>query len=384
MKIRKTAQVSMLILLLSILTLDPHTNVVKSYDNDNMGNNFIPIFLADDDYNNISQDLNLREYVSNQIIDGLNYIPIMRNEIVPGDPATFNTVGVGSMVLDMNGNIVNYYNYTRNTIAVPYNSTTMIINKGSLVDNLALFNIYTGVEEVLPISGDILDIIYNPVSDTLLVLETFISDEMWDGLQVSYQNIIEYNFTGHIKWIWNATDYLPFDSSVHTSLGFNDTYNGYADWMHANSIVWDTDNNEILLLVRNHDTIYTINKTDSSIIWSAGRLGDFTVFNSNDQEVDTIWWHPYNLEAIGGSKYVLFDNDGRNITNPDSLALLDGYSRYLEFKINATKGEVYEKWSFLAPNSVYYSPTDGGDCNRLPDGNTIGVFGNRGENLKNI
>ncbi|MCE7741035.1 MAG: hypothetical protein GOP50_01130 [Candidatus Heimdallarchaeota archaeon] len=379
MQIRKTALVSLLILFLSMLALNPQMKVVESYVFNNTSDSYSPVLLADDDFGNVTQDLNLRKYISNQVVAGLNYVPIMRNEIIPGDPATFNTVGTGSMVFDMDGNIVNYFNNSRNNLAIPYNSTTMIIERSSLEDSITLFNLDTGVEEVLPIPGDVLDIVYNPNKETFLVLDTVISVEMWDGLQVSYQNIMEYNLTGHLIWEWDAAANLPFDSVDHTSLGFNATHEGYADWMHANSIVWDFESDEILILVRNHDTLYNINKTDGNILWSAGRLGDFTVENAAEETVDTIWWHPYNLEALGDDTYIVFDNDGRNITNPDSLLLLDGHSRYLEFSINVAQEKIFEEWSFIAPNSSYYSPTSGGDSNRLPDGNTIGVFGNRGD-----
>ncbi len=376
MQIRKTALVSFLILFLSMLAFNPQMRVVESYVLDNTGG--YPVLLADEDLGNITQDLNLRQYISNQVIAGLNYVPIMRNEIIPGDPATFNNMGTGSMIVDMDGNIVNYFNTSRNILAVPYNSTTIIIEKSSSEDFITLFNLYTGVEEVLPISGDVLDIVYNPNTETFLVIETVISNDLWDGLNVSYQNVIEYNLTGYPVWTWDATTHLPFDSVAHTSLGLNETYDGYADWMNANSIVWNFDDDEILLLVRNHDTLYNINKTDGNILWSAGRLGDFTVENFAEETVDTIWWHPYNLESLGDDIYMIFDNDGRNITNPDSLQLTDGYSRYLEFRINVAQEKIYEEWSFVAPSSDYYSPTSG-DSNRLPNGNTLGIFGNRGD-----
>ena len=374
---KKIALVGLLILFLSSFVINPQIKSIASFSFVSSNRDSSPVFLADDDIANITQDLTLNKYLSNQVISGLNYVPIMRNEIIPGDPATYNPISSGSMIFDMAGNIINYFD-TDNKIAIPYNSTTMVIEKSSSADFLTLFNLYTGVEEVLPIPGNALDIVYNPEFDTFLTLNTVISTETWDGLQIAYQYIYEYNITGHLLWEWNATEYLPFDSIKHTSLGFNATYDGYADWMHANSMVWDIDNNQILLLVRNHDTIYDISENNGSILWSAGRLGDFTIKDASGQVVDSIWWHPNSLEAIGDNNYTIFDNDAYNITNPDSLQLLDGYSRYLEFNINVGASTIQEEWSFTAPNSSYYSPTSG-YSERLPDGNTIGIFGNRGD-----
>ncbi len=379
MQIRRTALVGSLILILSMLALNPQMMKVQSYVNNRTSVSYSPMLLADDNLNNISQDITLKTYVTDQVVSGLNYVTMMRNEITPGDPATFDNVGIGTTVFDMEGNIVNYFNTSRNLFGIPYNSTTMIIDKGSTIDNLTLFNLYTGKEEILPIPGNVLDIVYNPNTQTFLVLDTVASVETWDGLQVSYQNILEYYQNGSLAWEWDASTYLPFNSATHTSLGYNATFNGYADWMHANSLVWNFDDDEVLLLVSNHDTIYNINKTGSEILWSAGRLGSFNVTNSSDVTVDTIWWHPYDLEPLGGNRYIVFDNDARNITNPDSLALLDGYSRLLEFSIDVAAEKIKEEWAFIAPDSSYYSPTAGGDSDRLPNGNTLGIFGNRGE-----
>lgn len=378
MQIRKTALVSLLIIFLSTVIFNPQMTNAQDYLYDNSGFTPLPVIKSTDDYVNISQSFDLKPYNTSQVTDGLNYVPILRNEITPGDPANFTTISSGSMIFNMNGSVFTYYDFTRNLFAVPYNSSTFLIEKSSLFNNLTLFNIYTGVEEVLPISGDFSDIFYNPETKTYLVLETVISDTLWDGLNVSYQNIVEYNAAGNPIWTWDAETKLPFSSVNHTALGLNETYNNYADWMHANSVVWNIEDDEILLVVRNHDTIYNINKSNGDILWSVGRLGNFIVNDATSNPVDTIWWHPSNLKIIGEDRYLIFDSDARNITNPDSMSLLDGESRYLEFSIDVSKEEVYEEWSFNAPNSAYYSPLSG-DSIRLPDGNTLGILGNRGD-----
>ena len=109
MKMKKTALVSMLILFLSMFALNPQMKVVGSYSFESSNIGYSPVLQAEGDFENVTQDLTLNVFNSSQVISGLNYIPIIRNEIVPGDPATFNQVGIGSMVIDMYGNIINYF-----------------------------------------------------------------------------------------------------------------------------------------------------------------------------------------------------------------------------------------------------------------------------------
>ena len=328
---------------------------------------------------NITSAMQLNVYNQTATIEGYNLVQTMRNYVIPGDPCIYSRVAYGLCIFDMEGNIVKYSDNYRALLGKAYNSTTFFTDGSTYTSNITLWNLETYVEEVLPIDRGSHDVVYNPYTKTFLTLNDVYSDEVWDGLPVLYQHIREYNMNGELLWEWNSTARLPFDSLVHTSLGFNDTFKNGADWMHVTSLVWNYEDNTILAMVRNHDTIYKIDKDTKEILWTAGRLGTFDLYDINGEETDYIWWHPHGMEQIGSNKYIIFDNDARNITNPDSLILLNGYSRYLEFIIDEESEAIHLTWSYVGPDATYFLPRSGGDCDRLPNGNTVGIFGSKGK-----
>ena len=85
-------------------------------------------------------------------------------------------------------------------------------------------------------------------------------------------------------------------------------------------------------------------------------------------ERDNLFFHSHSLEKIDDNKFLLFDNDYHNQT--DSLNLS---SRYIEITIDedSMTANVTREWT--APKE-YFSPIYG-DCDLLPNGNMIGVFG---------
>jgi hypothetical protein len=211
---------------------------------------------------------------------------------------------------------------------------------------MELWNIETDTRVTLPVPAGHHKLDYNPVTDTFMVLETATSGEVWDGLEVVYDTISEYNWDGDLLWQWDARVYYPFSSTIHTWLGHNYTFRGYADWMHANSFVWDKEENTIWLNVRNQDTILKIDKDTKEIIWKAGRWGNFTVLDINGTEVDTIWNYPHSLEWIGDNHYMLFDN---GLFNPDVPSSMEqngtGISGFIEFEIDEESQILQEVWS---------------------------------------
>ena len=54
-----------------------------------------------------------------------------------------------------------------------------------------------------------------------------------------------------------------------------------------------------------------------------------------------------------------------------------GYSRLIEFEIDEVNETIKEIWSWAPSNQSYYFPESGGDADRLPNGNTLGIFANK-------
>lgn len=289
-------------------------------------------------------------------------------------------VGSGSVIIvNHNGKIVAKLEDSAHSVHKFMNSTTIMMG-GQDPGFMELWNYKTNKIETLEVRCGHHDLDYNPATDTFMVLEYNSSEEIWDGKNVIYDLISEYNRTGELVWQWDPRVYFPFNATRHSSLNLNETFRGGADWMHSNSFVWDKSNDVIYLNVRNLDTILKINYTTKDVIWDAGRNGDFTLLNKAGEEVDTIFCHPHGMERIGPSRFIIYDNDLYNQSNPSTKTIENssGHSRLLEFEIDEVNHIMREVWSWVPSNQTYYFPESGGDADRLPNGNTLGNFGGKG------
>ncbi|MFW9786930.1 MAG: aryl-sulfate sulfotransferase [Candidatus Thorarchaeota archaeon] len=302
---------------------------------------------------------------------GLTLMPCVEMVIDNGS----STFGVGHLVVyDHAGRVIAQLDDTLHWTHKFINSTTVLM--GGAQGNAELWNYKTGVVETLSVPGGHHELDYNPVTDTYLVLEEDYSAEIWDGRPVLYDILSEYDSDGTLLWQWDGRDEFPFNATMHTSLGLNETFRAGADWMHSNSFTWDKENDMIYLNVRNLDTILKIDKSTKDIVWSAGRWGEFTVLNSTGHEVDTIFHHPHSLEMIGPNHFMIYDNNFYNPNEPSTMTpgSTEGYSRLVEFIVNETSQTMEEVWFWKPQNMTYYFQDSGGDADRLPNGNTIGIF----------
>ena len=307
----------------------------------------------------------------------LPYIQVNLKEGQYGEPHVSTPSHGKVLIVNNKGDIVYQLEDSAHTVHKFIDSRTVAM--GGQEGFMELWNYVTGEVETLDVPGGHHDFDYNPETDTFLVLEYSISSEIWNDTYILYDKLSEYSRDGDLVWEWDGITEYPFNSTRHTSLGLNLTFRGGADWMHANSFVWDKQEETIYLSIRNLDTIVKIDYATKDIIWEAGRFGDFELYDSDDQLVDTIYHFPHNLERIKDNQFIIFDNDLYNISNPASMELegSQGYSRFLEFEINEEQKTMKELWSWVIDNQTYYFPESGGDADRLPDGNTIGVFGNK-------
>ncbi len=311
---------------------------------------------------------------------GLTLLPYIQIDLEPGqygepDLATPSQGKV--LIVNSRGEIVYELENSAHTVHKFIDSS--IVAMGGQEGFLELWNYKTGEVETLNVPGGHHDFDYNPETDTFIILEYVYSSESWDGANILYDKLTEYTREGEIIWEWDARTQYPFNATRHTSLGLNLTSRGGADWMHSNSFVWDKQDEVIYLNIRNLDTIAKIDYNTKDILWEAGRLCNFTMYNQSEGLVDSLFHFPHNLEKIGKNRFIIFDNDLYNETNPDTMTLKNsqGFSRFLEFEINEEEETMRELWSWVTTNQTYYFPESGGDADRLPGGNTLGIFGNR-------
>ncbi|MFX0126402.1 MAG: aryl-sulfate sulfotransferase, partial [Candidatus Hodarchaeota archaeon] len=312
---------------------------------------------------------------------GLTLLPVFEVIIYPDHIGEHHraTLGLGSVIIvNSKGKIIAKLENSGHTVHKFINSTTVMM--GGQEGFMELWNYKNDILERLPVPGGHHDFDYNPETKTSMMLEYAFSNEMWDGKNVIYDLLSEYNWNGDLVWQWDPRIFFPFNSSRHVSLGLNESFRGGADWMHANSFVWDKSDKVIYLNVRSQDTILKINYTNKEVIWDAGRNGDFTLLNAAGKEVNSLFSHSHGLERVSSNRFIMYDNDLYNQSNPSTMTLENssGHSRFLELEIDEENRIMREIWSWIPKNQSYYFPESGGDADRLPNGNTLGIFGDKG------
>lgn len=315
---------------------------------------------------------------------GLTLFPCINVTINPDHIGEQHKSQIGSgtvYIVNHDGEIIAQLGNSGHSVHEFINSTTIMMG-GQDPGYMELWNYKLDKVETLDVPCGHHDIDYNPTTDTFMVLEYVFSEETWgeNNVSVIYDLLSEYNWAGDLIWQWDPRVYFPFNVTRHTSLGVNETFRGGADWMHSNSFVWDKSDKTIYLNVRNLDTILKINYTTGEVIWDAGRNGEFTLYNKAGEEVNTLFGHPHGFERISPNRFIIYDNDLLNQSNPSTMTLENssGHSRLLEIEIDEINKIMREVWSWLPPNQSYYFPESGGDADRLPNGNTLGTFGGKG------
>jgi hypothetical protein len=321
-------------------------------------------------------DFVLTENIEGSYTPGYTLFPCIES-IITNESMETGAMGAGKvLIVDDQGTVVNQLDDSQHSVHKFINSTAVMMGGSDGLMEIWDFVSDTRVELDVPAGHHELD--YNPITDTFMVLETATQGEIWNGLEVIYDTISEYNWDGDLLWQWDARVHLPFNSTIYTAICNNYTFRGYTDWMHANSFAWDKVENTIWLNVRNQDTILKIDKDTGDIIWRAGRNGNFTILALNGTEVDSIWHYPHSLEWIGDNHYILFDNGLFDPNVPSSMTRDGtGISGFVEFEIDEENQEIREVWSWHSTNSSYYFSESGGDADRLPNGNTLGIFANK-------
>jgi hypothetical protein len=318
----------------------------------------------------LADGMNFRVKDNSQCFDGLSAINL---GIYPNYTASGDRVGY-MVVIDADGNVVNGF-YSDVEVASPQmlNSTTIFYSDKDL-RNITLWNMVTNVTVMLPIDSGHHDVEYNPVSNTFFVFEQLtLTTYYWDGKDwdVIGDDIVEYDWDGDEVWRWECNYTLPFNATEFHLV--NETKRGRIDWLHSNSMYYDVDNDMLYCSPRWRDCALKINHATGDVVWGVGRYtGEapkLVQYDKHGDWVHTLFYHPHDFEMIGPNRFSIFDNDKYNITRPNPEV---GISRFLEFVVNETAGTATETWSWASP-PAYYSQGQG-NMNRLPNGNTFGLF----------
>ncbi len=156
-----------------------------------------------------------------------------------------------------------------------------------------------------------------------------------------------------VVWNWHLFDHHEPESDR-------------SDYSHANTIEPDPRDDSLYLSCRNMNSILKIDKKTGEILWRLGENGGFAI------RPEDRFYHQHAPELQPNGNLLLFDNGtGR----PEA----DGgqYSRAIELELDEQNMRACCVWTWR-PDSDLYCPI-WGDADRLPNGNTLIVFGTRTE-----
>ncbi len=297
-----------------------------------------------DDTPTLPSDLSFNITSNEGYFDGLNLF----------DPR--GEIEYKSVIMNLEGDIIVERPYWR---MVEFINSTHVLGFCS-EHEAALWNVYEGTETRLGIQGHH-ELEYNWINNTILTFKAYVVTI--NETQYKYDMIEEYNLEGELVWSLDTQDIISPNQWCPFKDGFTE-----ADITHSNSIFFDSEEDTFLFNVRNVNTFYKVDHKTGEILWGLGEYGNYSLYDSNGNPKDNLFYHAHAVEQVDDNTFILFDNDYHNQTNPTYPR-----SRILEITINETTMTANESWSWIAPQDYYC--TYFGDADRLPNGNRLAVFG---------
>lgn len=315
---------------------------------------------SEDIFSIVRDSVKVTTYDASRAMNGYTLFDIRINNV-----STEKNLNYITVFIDMEGNILNFIEGCGCDVEFINSTTVMYIES----DNVIFYNIDTNKTETISI-GKVPhhDIEYNPLTNEFLVL-TYEDYGEFDGIPIRYDSIYRIDRTGDVLWYWNGSVHFSFD----TKFSKGEPLRGVYDWLHGNTIFWDIEQDCIYYNARHVDTFFKIDLNTGNIVWGIGRMGNMTCITANGSVYDTLFYHAHAVERISEKRFILFDNDYYNLTAQDFKTRI-GTSRMLEIEVDETTHTASEIWSWKGEGAEYYS-IPWGDADRLPNGNTLGVFG---------
>ena len=184
----------------------------------------------------------------------------------------------------------------------------------------------------------------------------------WQG-----DRFLEINQDGSLLWEWSTFDYFSLDeyNPIWVESYVNQWNFGGApnfDWTHSNSVFFDENTETVYTSIRNLSRITAIDYNTKDIIWNLGNpdFMDEVSFNN-----DFGFSHQHSAQITNEGNLLFFDNGRDN--NPE-------LSRCLEINSNLDAPELV--WEYILPDSML--TLSRGECDRLPNGNTLITAGRTG------
>ena len=200
--------------------------------------------------------------------------------------------------------------------------------------------------------------------------------------------IVEFSRDGTVLNEWNLIDLLDpyrigYDSlSPFWDMIYADVIGGTRDWSHGNAVIYDPNDDSIIVSVRHQDAVVKISRATGELIWILGPhenwSSPFDQYLLTPLSQNNFSWpyHPHAPEVTPSGSILVFDN-GNYRASPFDFKLDDSvnYSRAVEYQIDEGTMEITQIWEYDGfVDGTVYSPIMG-DADLLPQtGNVLVTF----------
>lgn len=157
--------------------------------------------------------------------------------------------------------------------------------------------------------------------------------------------------------LYDDTRLEPWWTCLHMSP--TDQIPGYAEWSHANSLMFEPESDRLFLYARYWDSLVAIDRHSGELDWMMG--GPANAFEV--AEGSALPSHAH-MSEVWGDGMLVFDNNNHG----------DKASRVVEYTWNERLRTVQETWSYEDGTFVGYL----GDAQRLPGGNVLITWSTEG------
>ena len=132
--------------------------------------------------------------------------------------------------------------------------------------------------------------------------------------------VLDQNF--QVAWTWNAFKWLNTNR-------IGKDHATPSDWLHANSVSWSPEDEDLIVSLRTHDWVIKIDYANGTgnghIIWKLGAGGSFQPIANTDQP----WFsHQHDAHYINDNTLLVFDdgNTRHQIDGGETAAARNGFS----------------------------------------------------------
>ena len=180
--------------------------------------------------------------------------------------------------------------------------------------------------------------------------------------------------TGRIVWEWNAFDHMdPFRIGYETfsnywiRRGFPDT----VDWSHANNLLYDSEDDSIVVNFRYQAAAVKIDRQSKEIVWIFGEPTGWGELSDKvlKAEGDLQWpYHQHSPQPTPNGTLMIFDNgnyQARPFRKPS--AVTDTYTKAVEYAIDGEAMTARQLWQSEAMGPDRVISIAMGDVDWLPE-----------------